>query len=178
MCGPAGCCGGRCCRATTSAFAPSAFASPDTGDASARPSVRAFARLGSIALTTRRAFSLTGLRCFISRLELPEEAGIGLRDLAVDPETRIGPAANPFTVVQIGPLGGAVARVGLVIAAARAHRTRPARRAVGLVRDVMRVEERRLFRAVDARVHVAKLVVVRSGEPVTQRDVAGRGHTE
>src|SRR5262249_55635260 len=99
-------------------------------------------------------------------------------DLAVDPETRIGPAANPFTVVQIGPLGGAVARVGLVIAAARAHRTRPARRAVGLVRDVMRVEERRLFRAVDARVHVAKLVVVRAGEPVTQRDVAGRRHTE
>src|SRR5215471_18573165 len=127
---------------------------------------------------TRRAFSLTGLRCFISRLELPEEAGIGFRDLAVDPETRVGPAANPFTVMQIGPLGSAVPCVGLVITAARAYRPGPARRAVGLVRHVMRVEKRRLLRAVDARVHVAELMLVRSSEPVTERDVAGRRHAQ
>ena len=72
--------------------------------------------------------------------------------------------------------GRAVARVCFVIAAARAERPGPARRAVSLVGDVMLEQEVVLARVVDAIEHPAQLVLVRSGEAVAERNVAVGRH--
>src|SRR4029079_14202845 len=63
-----------------------------------------------------------------------------------------------------------VARVRLVIAATRAERPRPAGAAVGLVRDVMRLQKRALRVAVGAGRDRPELVRVGAGEPVAQGD--------
>ena len=70
----------------------------------------------------------------------------------------------------------AVARVRFVIAAAGADRPRPAGAAVGLVGDVVRLEERLLLlpRSMPSRT-VPSLCVVGAGEAVTERDVAVGG---
>src|SRR5439155_3106646 len=64
------------------------------------------------------------------------------------------------------------------IAAARAERTRPADAAVGLVGDVVLLEEGRLRPPLDSVADGSELVRVRSREAVTQRDVAVRRHPE
>ena len=140
--------------------------------------------------STRSALLLTALRCFmcldvvsvhachadrsaaILVVELREKRRIPFRQLAVDLQADVGPAADPVAVVQVRPRRLAVARVRLVIAAARTERPRPARAAVGLVRDVMRLEERLLRVAIDAVADGPELVRVGPGEAVAQRDVA------
>src|SRR5262249_53913434 len=74
--------------------------------------------------------------------------------------------------MQVRMIRGAVAYVRFVIAAAGAERARPARAAVGLVGDVMTLEERNLRVAVDAVAHRAELVRIGAGEAVAERDVA------
>src|SRR5688572_6351054 len=59
-----------------------------------------------------------------------------------------------------------------VIAAAGADRTRPARLAVGLVRDVMRVEKLLLLLPRHAVANGAETVIVRPCEAMAQRDAA------
>src|SRR5262245_28791975 len=68
----------------------------------------------------------------------------------------------------------AVPRVCFVITTTRAQRTRPTRRAVRLVRDVMLDEKLVLPAVVDPVEHAAEFVLVRSGEAMTQRDVTIR----
>ena len=85
------------------------------------------------------------------------------------------PAANPLAVMQVGRLGRAVARVGFVIAAAGADRPRPAGLAIGLVRDVMGVEERLLALPRDTVPHGSQTVLVGTREAVTQGDAAVGG---
>src|SRR5262245_13690135 len=170
MCGPAGCCGTWRCRATTSRFGASpAAASPErpasTGPSPARPSTAAI---------RRRALSLTGFKCFIvCSVELSEERGIARGDFAVDPEARVGPAANPLAVVQVRAVGRSVAGVRPVVTAAGAERPRPARRAVDLAGDVVTLEKRRLRGAIDAADDVAEPVRFGTGEAMAERHVAG-----
>jgi len=59
-----------------------------------------------------------------------------------------------------------------VVRPAGAQRPRLARLAIGLVADVMRLEKLMLFRAVDAALDRAELVIVRPGEAMTERDIA------
>ena len=81
------------------------------------------------------------------------------------------PAADPLAVVQVWRGRRTVARVGFVITAACTNRARPARPAVGLFGNVMRVEKLLLPLPADAAAHVAESVSVRSRESVTQRHV-------
>src|SRR5256885_14313070 len=83
-------------------------------------------------------------------VELREKRRIPLRELTVDLQAHVGPAADPVAVVQVWPRGLAVPRMRFVVAAARAERPGPARAAIGLVRDVMFFEERVLRVPVDA----------------------------
>src|SRR5919108_2125162 len=108
----------------------------------------------------------------LSTLELREKRGIALRQLAVNAEAHVGPAADPLAVVQVRMHGRAVARVRLVVAAARTQRPRPADAAVGLVRDVMPLQEHALHIAIDAVADRPEFVGVRAGEPVAERDIA------
>ena len=62
-----------------------------------------------------------------------------------------------------------------MVAPARAQGARPARVAVGLVRQVVAFQERVLGFAVEAVVDGAQLVLVRAREPVAQADVAAGG---
>src|SRR5437868_2021238 len=101
------------------------------------------------ACSMRIALRLTDLRCFMGALESRKKRRVADCQLAVDRETHVGPAANPLAVVQVRVAGVAVSRVRLVVAAARAERTCPADAAVGLVRDVVLVEKRRLRAAID-----------------------------
>ena len=92
-----------------------------------------------VTCSTRAALRFTGVRCFMTLspdlvIELPQEAGVPLRHLAVDLQAGVRPAANPLAVVQVRRVGRSVARVRLVIAAAGADRPRPAGLAIGLVR--------------------------------------------
>src|SRR5581483_2346843 len=105
-------------------------------------------------------------------LELSEERRVADGELAVDLQADVGPSADPLAVVQVRVRRVAVTGVRLVIAAARAERTRPADAAVGLVRDVVLVEKGLLRAAIDAVAHAADLVRVAAGEPMAQRDVA------
>src|SRR5580765_4085942 len=93
-CGPWGCCGGRC--SATTSF--------------------------SVARSTRAALLFTALRCFMSvssayafsrhrLVELCEKRRVPLRQLAVDLQADVGPAADPVAVVQVGPRRLAVARM-------------------------------------------------------------------
>src|SRR5262249_37771570 len=104
--------------------------------------------------------------------ELLQERGIDRRDLAIDAKTRVGPAPNPLAVVQVGVGRRAESRVGLVIAAAGAERPGPARRALGLRGNVVRLQERRLRGAIDAAAHVSQPMLVGPGEAVAERHVA------
>ncbi len=61
-----------------------------------------------------------------------------------------------------------------MITAPGAQRPRPARRAVGLVGDVVRLEERALRAAIDPVADGAELVIVGAREAVTERHIAGR----
>ena len=97
---------------------------------------------------------------------------IARRQLAVNLQAGIGPAANPFAVMQVRVRRVAVARVRLVIAAAGAQRTRPAPAAIGLVVDVMLLQKPDLHQPVDAVAHRAQLVRVGAGEAMAQRHVA------
>src|SRR5581483_7422114 len=73
MCGVAGgCCGGPCCSATTSSAA---------------------------CFSIRSALELIDVRCFIELLQI---SGVARGQLAVNAKTGVGPAANPFAIVQIG----------------------------------------------------------------------------
>src|ERR671923_10174 len=96
----------------------------------------------------------------LSTLELREKRGIALRQLAVNAEAHVGPAADPLAVVQVRMHGRAVARVRLVVAAgavvkdaelvlhlARAiDRDRHANVVLGEEFDDLRLEERRVGR--------------------------------
>src|SRR5439155_10356833 len=102
-----------------------------------------------------------GLRFDFVSIELCQERGISLRELAVDPQTRVGPATNPFAVVQIRGRRRAVAHVRFVVAAAGAQSTGPSFAAIGLVRDVVLFEKLDLRLAIDAVAYGAELVRVR-----------------
>src|SRR5678815_2075166 len=97
---------------------------------------------------------------------------------AIHFETRVRPRPDPFAVMQIRLRRRAVPRVRFVITPARAERTRPAGGAVGLVVDVMRLEERRLRGVIDAAEHTAELMAVGAGEAMAERDVAVGRHAE
>src|SRR6188472_3484971 len=161
MCGASGCCGGPpCWRATTSPVAAC------LAEAGSEP-----AGEGWVTCSTRAALRLTGLRCFIvCSIELAKEAGVLYRQLAVNLQTRVRPAANPLTVVQVGALRRPVAGVGLVVAPACTDWPCPAGLAVGLVVDVVRVEELGLLRPVDAAGDRPEVVRLGSGKAVTERD--------
>src|SRR5260370_944179 len=149
MCGAgAGCCGGPC-NATTSFF-------------------------GSACRAMRSALRLTDLRCFIFplRVKLFQVLRIAHGQLGVNLETRVGPSADPFAVVQIRMRGLAVARVGFVVAAAGAQGSRQALGAIRLGGDVMFFEEADLHQPVDAAAHGAQLVLIGTGEAVAQSHVA------
>src|SRR5256885_7355699 len=126
----------------------------------------------AVVSSMRTALRLTDLRCFMLALESREKRGVAHRQLAVDLQADVGPAANPLTVVQVRVRRVAVARVRLVVAAAGAQRPRPADAAVGLVRDVMLLEKRLLRMPIDAVAHAADLVRVAAGEAMAERDVA------
>src|SRR5688572_21265113 len=74
--------------------------------------------------------------------------------------------------MQVGPVRRSVARVRLVIAAARANRPRPAGRAVGLARDVMRLQELLLLLPRHAVADRAERMIFRPGETMAERDLA------
>src|SRR5215831_18776888 len=80
---------------------------------------------GDVASSTRQAFRLTDLRCFMLVLELSEERRISHRQFAVHLQADVGPPADPLAVVQVRVRGVAVARVRLVIAATRTEGARP-----------------------------------------------------
>ena len=61
-------------------------------------------------------------------IELAQEVRVFHGDLSVDLQARVRPAANPFAVMQVRPVGRTVARVRFVITAAGADRPRPAGR--------------------------------------------------
>src|SRR5207248_926977 len=86
--------------------------------------------------------------CFVT-VESLQEPGSAFGQLTVNPETRVGPSSNPFAVVQVRAPRCAVPHVRFVVAAARTERPRPAAAAVGLVGNVMLLEERRLRAAID-----------------------------
>src|SRR5262245_53023002 len=112
------------------------------------------------------------LRLCLLAIEAREEVRIPFRELAVDLQAGVGPAADPLAVMQVRARRRAVADVRLVIAAAGAQRPRPAGLAVGLVDDVMLLEEAGLRVAIDPVAHRAELVRVGAGEAVAERDVA------
>src|SRR5689334_13230299 len=95
-----------------------------------------------------------------SGVELRQILRFSLGKRAIDLETRIGPAANPLAVVQVRPFARAVPCVRLVIAASGTQWTRPAGRAVSLVRDVMLRQKIFLLRAIDSAGHRADLMLV------------------
>src|SRR6476646_3885018 len=134
--------------------------------------LRCSATTSLTACSMRTALRLTDLRCFMVTLESREKRRIANRQFAVDRETHVGPAANPLAVVQVRVAGVAVSRVRLVVAPARAQRTCPADAAVGLVRDVVLLEKRRLRGAIDAVANAADFVRVAAGEAVAERHVA------
>src|SRR5262245_32509667 len=135
--------------------------------------------LGVLRGSYHRCDALNRCLCFcLLAIEAREEIGVSFRELAVDLEAGVGPAADPLAVVQIGALRGAIADVRLVIAAAGAQRPRPADLAVSLVADVMLLQERRLRVAIDAVPHRAELVRVRSRESMAQRDIAVSRHAQ
>src|SRR3954465_7497272 len=107
-----------------------------------------------------------------------EEIGIALRQLAVDLQAGVGPAADPLAVVQVRPCRRAVAHVRLVIAAAGAERPCPTGLAIGLVGDVMLLQKCRLRAAIDPVVDGPELVRVGAGEAVAERDIAVGRHAE
>ena len=90
------------------------------------------------------------LRLCLLAIEAREEIGIAFRELAVDLQADVGPAANPLAVVQVRRAGRAIPRMCFVITAAGADRPRPARPAVRFFADVMRVEEGLLACPADA----------------------------
>ncbi len=167
MCGGSGCCGGP----------PAAAAAPR------RPRSR-IDRL--VTCSMRAALTLIGFEMFHrSRtspstsgarvVELCEEGGVLHRQLAVDLQARVRPAADPLAVVQVGRRRRAVSRIRLVVTAAGANRPRPAGLTVGLFRDVMRLEKRLLTIPAHAVVHGAELVRIGSRETMTERDVTVGG---
>src|SRR5262245_49871269 len=89
------------------------------------------------------------LRFCLVAIESREEVRVPDRQLAVHLQAGVGPAANPFAVMQVRAPGGAVAHVRLVVAPAGADRARPARLAIGLVVDVMLLEKFLLRGAID-----------------------------
>src|SRR6185295_16772453 len=74
--------------------------------------------------------------------------------------------------MEIRTRGLAIPGVRLVIAAPGTERPRPAQAAIGLVRDVVRLEKRVLRVPIDAVAHGAELVRIRPCEAMAQRDVA------
>src|SRR5258705_6098929 len=82
------------------------------------------------------------------------------------------PAANPLAVMEVRAVGRSVTRVACVVPAAGADRPRPARLAIGLVVDVMRIEKRLLLLPRHAFGDGAETVVVGAGEAMAQRDFA------
>src|SRR5213078_2644477 len=113
----------------------------------------------------RRAFLLTGRKCFIRSPavqawrpalrclpfgELLEKSRVLHAERAVDPQTRIGPRANPVTVMQVRMTGVSVVYVGLVMTTAGAQRARPAGVAIVFGVDVAALQEIGLLRAIDA----------------------------
>src|SRR5437867_4218808 len=118
------------------------------------------------------------LSSYLVTIESREKRRIPFGKLTVDLQTGVGPAADPLAVVQVRAPRRAVPHVCLVIAAARAQWTRPAPAAIGLLGDVMLFEEGGLRAAIDAVAHRPKLVRVRPGEPVAERDVAVGRHAE
>src|SRR5262249_51523752 len=162
--GKCGCCGvGFCCSATTSCLRSGSTASM----------MRCALRLMGFkcvivisvwrepsasewpqALSGRRsAESLAlqySLRFHFVPIESFQKRPIALRELAVDAQARVGPAADPLTVMKVRLAGRAVADVRLVVTAPRAERPRPAAAAICLVRDVVIREKRRLRPAIDA----------------------------
>src|SRR4051812_41238513 len=147
-----------------------------------------------VSRSMRAAFWLIGVRCFMPNLrwrtsahafgfgrlivELAQVRRISFRELAIDAEAGVGPPADPLAIVQVRMARFAVPHVGLVIAAAGAERPRPARVAVGLVVDVVRLQEGLARRAVDPVVDRAEPVRVRPGEAVAERHVAVGRHAQ
>ena len=83
-------------------------------------------------------------------VELRQKRRVSLGELRVNLQADVGPSADPLAVVQVRLRRVAVARVRLVITAARADRPRPAVAAVGLLVDVVFLEKRALRRSIDA----------------------------
>src|SRR4051812_16873250 len=91
---------------------------------------------------------------------------------AVHLEARVRPCPDPFAVMQIRLRRRAIPRVCFVITAAGAERPRPAAGAIGLVIDVMRLQEPGLTAVIDTGEHGAQLVLVGAREAMTERDVS------
>src|SRR3954447_20024913 len=134
--------------------------------------LRCSATTSLTACSMRTALRLTDLRCFMVTLESRKKRRVADCQFAVDRETHVGPPANPLAVVQVRVAGVAVSRVRLVIAPARAQRACPAHAAVGLVRDVVLLEKRRLGAAIDSVADAANFVLVAAGEAMAERHVA------
>src|SRR4051812_831909 len=112
------------------------------------------------------------LRFGFLAVEAREKFRIPFREFTVDLQAGVGPAADPLAVMQVRPRGLAVAHVRLVVAAAGTQRPRPADRTVGLVGDMVLLQECRLFVPIDAVGDGAEFVCVRPREAVAQRDIA------
>src|SRR5207237_2008302 len=67
----------------------------------------------AVACSMRAALRLTDLRCFMLVLESREERRVAHRQLAVDLQADVGPAADPVAVMQVRAARIAVARMRL-----------------------------------------------------------------
>src|SRR5687767_1991873 len=109
---------------------------------------------------------------------MTQEIGIGFGDDAVDPQTDIGPAANPVTVMQVRVTGVAIAYERFVIATARAHRPRPACVAFRFAGYVSALEETALYIAIHAGRDVPEPVRVGIDKAVAGSDIARRSDAD